>query len=171
MNDRLYPYVGPDHIRLRAAGMPEGLRIEAPDDLSRWVIENRAAAIAGGLIPATFVIGPDGQLRLADRRSEHLACSGGRPVRSAGEMFFAMRRDGVEVEEVSNLSTGYCPEPESWEAVRAALDRLGVAHPGRFTTEHIYRLCPGCGERNLVKDAVFERLVCGGELPLCWNFT
>jgi hypothetical protein len=93
--------------------MPEGLRIETLDDLRRWVTENRAAAIGGGLIPATFVIGPDGQLRLADRRSAHIACSGGRPVLAVGEMFFAVRKDGVEVEEVSNLSTGYCPEPES----------------------------------------------------------
>ena len=31
---------------------------------------------------------------LADRRSEHVACAGGRPVRSAGEMFFASNGDG-----------------------------------------------------------------------------
>jgi hypothetical protein len=55
--------------------------------------------------------------------------------------------------------------------VQAALDVLGVAHPGRFTTAHIYRLFPRCGERNLVKHAVFECLVCGGEMPLSWNFT
>jgi hypothetical protein len=86
-------------------------------------------------------------------------------------MFFAVTSGGVEVEEVSNLSTGFCPEPESWDAVEEALDRLGVLHPGRFTTEHIYRLCPQCGGRNLVKDEVFECLVCGSELPQGWNFT
>jgi hypothetical protein len=150
--------------------MPEGRRIESLDDLRRRVTENRAAVLPGGLIPATFVIGPDEQLRLADRRSEHIACSGGRPVRSAGEIFFAKTRGGVEVEEVSNLSTGFCPEPEPWEAVEEAPDRVGVPHPGRFTTEHIYRRCPKCGERNLVKDEVFECVVCGTELPQGWNF-
>ena len=93
----------------------------------------------------------------------------GGPVRSAGEMFFSMAGE-VVVEEVSNLSTGFCPEPESWWAVQAALDGLGLPHPGRFTTEVVFRRCPRCFQRNVVKDDWFVCQVCGAELPQGWNF-
>jgi hypothetical protein len=85
-------------------------------------------------------------------------------------MCFASAGKIIVVEEVSNLSTGYCPEPRSWYAVGEALDRIGVTHPGRFTTEVVFRRCPRCGERNVVKDAWFECQVRGGELPEAWNF-
>jgi hypothetical protein len=76
---------------------------------------------------ATFVIDLNGDLLVADRRSEHVACAGGGPVLSAGEMFFLVEEDRVEVTDVSNQSTGYCPEPSSWPGVAAALDRIGSA--------------------------------------------
>lgn len=170
MAERRYQYVGPDNLLVRAAAAPGGRRIKSADDLCRWVAENWEAATSDGLIPATFVIDSDGLLRLADRRSEHIACSEGGLVHSAGEMFFAATGGRVEVAEVSNLSTGFCPEPESWEAVRHALDQIGVRHPGRFTTCFIFRRCPGCGGRNVVKESVFECPVCGSELPPEWNF-
>jgi hypothetical protein len=119
---------------------------------------------------ATFVIDCQGDLLLPDRRSEHVACAGGGPVLSAGEMFLLVRGDGVEVVEISNQSTGYCPEPESWPAVVSALDRIGVAHPGRFTAEIVFRRCEACGERNVVRDGWFVCGVCGAELPAEWNF-
>jgi hypothetical protein len=75
-----------------------------------------------------------------------------------------------EVVEITNQSTGYCPEPESWPAVAASLDRAGIAHPGRFTHEVIFRRCTSCGERSIVKDGWFACAVCGGELPALWNF-
>lgn len=167
MAERLYHYVGPEDIRLRAVSAPRGRPIGSLEDLGRWIADNRGSLTPAGQVVATFVIGPDGGLSLADRHSEHIACSGGRPVRSAGEIFFA--GDGAEVEEVSNQSTGFCPEPESWETVAEALDRIGIHHPGRFTAEFHFRRCPACGERNLVKDGVFECLICGGELPRAWN--
>jgi hypothetical protein len=168
MVERLYHYVGPEGIRLRAAAAPRGRPIGSVEDLSRWLADNRGSLTPAGQVVATFVIGFDGGLYLADRHSEHIACSGGRPVRSAGEIFFA--GDGSKVEEVSNQSTGFCPEPESWGAVAEALDRIGIPHPGRFTTELTFRRCPACGERNLVKEGAFECQVCGGELPPEWNF-
>ncbi len=169
-SDRADHDVGPDHLRLRAAAAPGGRLIASADDLGRWVEENRSAATPDGLVPATFGIDSGGLLRLADRRSEHVACGAGGPVRSAGEMFFAAIAGGVEVAEVTNLSTGFCPEPESWGAVREALDRIGVRHPGRFTTCFLFRRCPVCGRRNAVKEGVFECPVCGSELPSEWNF-
>ncbi|WP_406695836.1 hypothetical protein V5E97_33050 [Singulisphaera sp. Ch08] len=145
-----------------------GRPIGAVEDLGRWLADNGSSLTPAGQVVATFVVGSDGRLYLADRHSEHIACSGGRPVRSAGEIFFA--GDGGEVDEVSNQSTGFCPEPESWEAVAQALDRIGIPHPGRFTAEFNFRRCPACGERNLVKEAIFECLLCGDELPQAWNF-
>jgi hypothetical protein len=76
-------------------------------------------------------------------------------------MFFRVTGDKVEVPEASNQSTGFCPEPESWPAVAMALDRAGVTHPGRFTTEVVFRWCEACGEGNVVKDGWFVCGVCG----------
>src|SRR5262249_31051208 len=123
----------------------------------------------GGLLAATFVIDDQEGLRIADRRSEHVACAGSGPVRAAGELFLRVEGGEVEVVEVSNQSTGYCPEPESWPAVAAALARAGVPHPGRFTTEVVFRRCGRCGQRNIVKDGWFVCGVCGAELPSQWN--
>lgn len=168
MGERLYRYVGPESIRIRASAAPRGRRIGSRGDLSRWIAENPGSLTPAGQVAATFVVAADGWLYLADRHSEHIACGGGQPTRSAGEVFIA--GDSAEVEEVSNLSTGYCPEPESWGAVAEALDRIGIPHPGRFTAEFTFRRCPACGERNLVKDGVFECQICENELPREWNF-
>jgi hypothetical protein len=77
---------------------------------------------------------------------------------------------GLDLAEATNQSTGFCPEPESWPAVAAALDRIGIPHPGRFTQEVVFRRCPACGQRNIVKEAWFACDVCGANLPLVWNF-
>jgi hypothetical protein len=139
-------------------------------DLLTWVHESGQRPGLDGLIPATFVIDEEGGLRLADRRSEHITCAGGKPVLSAGELFLLVKGDRVEVALASNQSTGFCPEPESWPAVAAALDRIGLFHLSRFTTEVIFRRYEGCGERNVVKDDWFVCGVCGAELPERWNF-
>lgn len=157
-----YAYVGPERIRAAAVGAPPGAAICSPDDLARW-----RDGRGGDRDAATFVIDREGVLRLADRRSEHVACAGGDEVLSTGEIFFA---GAAEVVEVSNLSTGYCPEPSSWPAVARALESAGISHPGRFTAEMTFRRCTACGERNLVKDELFVRAICDAELPAAWNF-
>jgi hypothetical protein len=167
---RLYDYVGPAAIKARVVGRPAGTRVSSAADLIAWVRGTGGRHGPDSLVAATFVIATAGDLLLADRHSEHVACAGGGPVLSAGEMFFEVIEDGVEVVEASNQSTGYCPEPESWPAVAAALDRIGVAHPGRFTTEVVFRRCEKCGERSVVKDGWFVCGVCGAELPKEWNF-
>jgi hypothetical protein len=158
---RLYRYVGPPEILARAAASSRGTRIQSASGLEVWSLQK-----VKGLVGVTFVVDEHGSLLIADRRSEHVACASGRPVLSAGEMFV---RCG-EVVEISNQSTGYCPEPESWPAVAAALDRAGIAHPGRFTHEVIFRRCTSCGERSIVKDGWFVCGICGGDLPAVWNF-
>ncbi|WP_198171111.1 TFIIB-type zinc ribbon-containing protein [Actinoplanes awajinensis] len=117
--------------------------------------------------PFTFVVALDGRLRLAPRRSEHVALAGGRDVLAAGEMGFGA---GWRVTEVTNQSTGYCPAPDCWDAVAGALDRLGISHPGGFADTIVFRRCPACGERNIVRDGDFTCALCGGALPEQWNF-
>jgi hypothetical protein len=167
---RLYRYVGPAAIKGRVAGRPAGTLITSVADLLAWLRDAGEHPGRDGLIAATFVIDAHGDLLLAGRRSEHVACAGGGLVMSAGEMFFLVEHGRVEVGEVSNQATGYCPEPESWPAVAAALDRMGVPHPGRFTAEIVFRRCPECGERNVVKDGWLVCGACGAELPAEWSF-
>jgi hypothetical protein len=117
---------------------------------------------------ATYVVDERGALRVAPRRSEHLDCAGGGGVLAAGEMRFS--RVGVVV-EVSNQSTGYCPDPDCWPAVAAALGAAGVPAPAGFTRRFVFRRCPACGQINLVKEDWYVCAACDAELPRAWNFT
>src|SRR5579883_2582787 len=97
----LYRYVGSKKIAEQNAAAPMGTRIESPEDVRRWMRQTNQDDDAAGNVVATFVIDGDGWLRIADRRSEHVACAGGRPVRSAGEMTFAVSRTSVSVDRKS----------------------------------------------------------------------
>jgi hypothetical protein len=166
---RLYRYVGPKRIAERIDPTALGLLIRSPQDVLRWMRETGQEADADGLVIATFVIDEAGLLRVADRRSEHVACAGGRPVRSAGEITFRLGRGTADVAAVSNQSTGFCPEPESWPAVEAALRQAGLSPPDGLSPACVFRRCPKCGSISVVKDAVFECEVCGAPLPAGWN--
>ena len=155
---RTYRYVGPAGVLAAVGALVPGNAVLALGDIPRTDE------------PLTFVIDLGGTLRVAPRRSEHVACAAGRPVLSAGEITFELGSDGPEVTCVTNQSTGYCPEPSSWPAVAAALERIGVPHPGRFTDEFTFRRCPRCGERNLVRDGDFTCAICEADLPASWNF-
>ena len=167
---KIYSYVGPESIRKRSLSAMAGVRIRSARDLKEWLCESYQFPSSGGLVAVTFVVDEQSELRVADRHSEHIACSVGRPVFSAGELFLVVSDTGIEVREASNQSTGFCPEPSSWPAVAEALDGAGILHPGRFTLEVIFRRCPRCGERNVVKDGWFVCGMCGGTLPDNWNF-
>ena len=121
-------------------------------------------------LTVTFVIGLDGTLRIADRRSEHVMCAEGQPVLSAGEMTFMCGNDRIFAENVTNQSTGYCPEPESWPAVALALDRIAIAHPESFDPAFVFRKCPTCSQINVIKDGWYVCDVCQSPLPQHWNF-
>lgn len=166
---RLYQYVGPKAIAERAQSAPAGVRVESPDDVCRWLRLSGQVADAAGYVIATFVIDETGWLRIADRRSEHVACAGSRPAQSAGEITFHINRGKVSVTGVTNQSTGYCPEPESWPAVETALERADFVPPDGFTPAFDFRRCPLCGSINLVKDGNFECEVCSTPLPVEWN--
>jgi hypothetical protein len=165
---KLYPYVGPAHLAKQASSDTPRLRVDSIATLAAWLLKQPGADES---LTVTFVVLPDG-LWIADRRSEHVACARGGPVHSAGEMTFSVdrRARSVEVVYVTNQSTGFCPEPESWPAVEAGLDAAGLAHPGGFSAEMIFRRCPKCKATNIVKDGWFECAVCGAELPSEWNY-
>jgi hypothetical protein len=144
----VYVYVGPAEL-LEQAGMP-GEPVRSPAD-----IEARSQDE-----PFTYVVTLDGTLRIAPRRSEHVACAGGGAVLAAGEITF----QGAVVTEVSNQSTGYCPGEECWPAVAEALDSAGLRRPDGFTTAFVFRHCPECAELNVVKDEYYVCVFCDADL-------
>jgi hypothetical protein len=165
----LYRYVGPKRILDRVKDSNSGLPVKTPEDVRRWVRDTRQALDPLGRVTATFVVDETGILRIADRRSEHVVCAGGKPVRSAGEITFVFLRSGTAVDSVTNQSTGYCPEPESWPAVEAALEQAGFSYPSGFSQEFVFRRCVRCNSINIIKDGVFECAVCSSPLPVEWN--
>lgn len=167
---RTYWYVGPADLAAGADAGPGGHPIASLADFEAWAA---GRAPAEWHEPYTYVVGTDGLLRLAARRSEHVACAAGGPVLAAGEMAFGRAGDGrPAVTEVSNLSTGYCPDLSSWQQVAEALDRAGFERrdrPDGFTHAVVFRRCPRCRERNVVRDEDFVCAVCGAGLPAVWN--
>jgi hypothetical protein len=162
-----YRYVGPTEIAARVRAGQQGTIVRSPQDVRDWAQETRQDRPAGCVI-ATYVVDQRGLLLIADRRSEHVACAGGQPVQSAGEITFEIDR-GAVVTAISNQSTGYCPEPESWPAVSAALALAGLSAPDGFTLACDFRRCPKCAGINLIKDGVFACDVCGADLPAGYN--
>ncbi len=167
MFPRLYSYVGPPEILHTARLSPSGQVISSPSELTAWIGSHSVDSEGDDSLIATYVVDAHGQLRLAPRRSEHVACAAGGPVLSAGEVTFTP--DG-KVIEISNHSTGFCPEPESWRMVAAALDRIPVTRPANFTNSVVFRRCPECHERSVVKDDWYVCELCNADLPSEWNF-
>lgn len=162
-----FEYVGSQEIRDAHAFASTGRAIETANDLGKWLAELPAQDRSQ---PHTFVVDVTGVLRVAARRSEHVACAGGGPVLSAGEIIFARQEQGWLVSEVTNQSTGYCPRVTSWTAVAAACEHAGLAHPGRFTTTLEFRRCLECLQINIVKEDDFICPACGTALSEEWNF-
>lgn len=162
MLSRLYRYVGPPDIARDLRDAPPGHEVSSADALRAALAS--LAPNAREPVTCTFVVDELGVLRIADRSSEHVACAGFRPVMAAGELTFD---DEGEVVDASNQSTGFCPEPSSWDALARALG--DIPHPHGWTAAFEFRRCSDCGERAIVKDEVYE-CVCGGELPRAWTF-
>jgi len=161
----LYHYIGPNEL---SGSVSERHLIQNPQDVRDWISQTRQCPENGRAV-ATFIVDSAGQLWVADRHSEHVACAAGQSVLSAGEMTFAIEGKWVSVLEVTNQSLGYCPEPTSWPAVSAALEQSGLSHPSYFTNAYTMRLCEECGAKNIIKDGVYECGVCQCPLPADWN--
>ena len=160
----VYTYVGPEKIRARVGLGQKRNRITQMEGLVQWLATYDVKSKRKLDITATYTIDLAGELWVADRHSEHVICAGGLDVLAAGEMTFRRDGKGIEVIEVSNQSTGYCPGPECWPAVSAALDRLQIDRPKEWSAAFIFRCCDSCKTINLIKGEVFECAVCGAEL-------
>jgi hypothetical protein len=158
--------VGPADVKAAVRAGSEGHSIRTAADFGEWVSARTTEELAE---PFTFVIDTTGVLRLAPRRSEHVACASGERVLSAGEMSFLQESGQWTIAEVTNQSTGYCPDTSSWPAVAAALDRAGLRHPPGFTHEVVFRRCPACREHNIVREGDFTCVFCDAALPRQWN--
>lgn len=167
---RVYSYVGSALLNRHENSDSPRVPITDAGDALTAVQRARATKRAGSVI-LTYIIDVDGSLWISDRHSEHVACARGGAVLSAGEMTLEVDDGGVHVTDVTNQSTGYCPEPKSWPAVAAALDKAGIPHPDGFTRAFLFRLCEDCGQTNIVKEDEFTCAVCGAELEPEWNFS
>ncbi|MDI3405050.1 hypothetical protein [Streptomyces cavernicola] len=163
---RRYGYVGPAELRGLVRPGGEGCGLRSAADFEGWVSGLTRDELAE---PFTYVVDETGVLRLAPRRSEHVVCAGGGAVLSAGEMSFRVAAGRWQVSEVSNQSTGYCPDVSSWPAVAAAVDAIGLERPSGFTHEVVFRRCPSCGQLNVVREGDFVCVFCDAELPRRWN--
>ena len=165
----MYGYVGCQSIKFSVSDYPIGVQIKSKKLLEQWIKDTNQKPNNIRLIAATFVIDLQGYLRIAERHSEHIACSGGEKVFSAGEIFLSSQYSNREVIEISNQSTGFCPESKSWLAVQQALNRIPLNHPGEFTTKFIFRRCTQCNQINIVKENLFICSVCNAKLSSSWN--
>lgn len=163
---RLYRYVGPPALLAAVPAYPAGTWIGNRYLFDRWITERTETELRE---PFTYVVDHHKRLLVAARQAEHVECAGGGRVRGAGELTFARAPEGWHVTAISNQSTGYCPDVTSWPAVAAALDRVGLPRPGRYTEEITFRRCPECAEINVVKDGDFTCTFCASELPAQWN--
>lgn len=168
--NRQYSYVGPHNILQLLQQPAQRTHIRCADDVFCYIKETQQNLQRDRTIVATFIVDTNHQLWIADRHSEHVVCATGQPVLSAGEVTFALQDKAVEVVEVTNQSTGYCPEPVSWQVVSDAFDAIGIAHPSDFTTAFLFRRCEICETTNIVKDMWFECAVCSSPLSEQWNY-
>jgi hypothetical protein len=169
MRPKSYAYVGPGPL-LRLLERPAARwRLASPDDLAAW-LNTLDARTKRGAINLTFVVDCAPTLWIADQHSEHVVCARGERVLAAGELSVEFK-PVLRVSAASNQSTGYCPEPDSWESVAAALDRAGLPRPDDYTASYLFRRCDRCASINLIKEAVFECAVCEAPLSVGWNLT
>jgi hypothetical protein len=166
---REYKYIGSKDLRDKVPEKPERYAIQSLDDILEW-IHSTKQRLEDGQVIATFIIDTHKTLYINDRRSEHVLCAAGQNVLSAGEITFYIEEKSIEVVEVTNQSTGYCPEPESWVVVDEVLNKLHILHPPDFTLKFIFRQCEKCQTKNIVKNEWFFCGVCDAPLSESWNF-
>ncbi|HEX9061007.1 MAG TPA: hypothetical protein VF941_12580 [Clostridia bacterium] len=166
-NNKIYYYIGPSEIKNLVVDDFFGSHIKTYSDLEIWFNSNAdSIETNNGIFILTFIIDINGCFVIADRHIEHVRCSGGKPVLSAGEVSFIWDKNSYKIAEITNQSTGFCPDSSSWAVVKDALDKIPLQHPDRFTTEFIIRKCDTCSQINIIKDSYFVCGVCGSELNI-----
>lgn len=161
-----YHYVGPEENLALIKEDNRGEQIKNHQQLLSWLTQRDQH---DDVIIATFVINKRGKLILSDRETEHVFCAQGQDVLSAGEMMFFLEKNKISLDEVTNQSTGYCPEAKSWNVVAKALKKLDISVPKGFTTTFEFRRCQQCDNINLVKDDWYVCAFCDEDLSRKWN--
>ena len=145
-----YPYIGPDHILERVYENFQGFRIGIPMDFLIWIHQTKQK-LQNGILTVTYVINEEKQLLIADRHSEHVQCAFGQPVLAAGELTIEVDKQHVEIFEISNQSTGYCPHVNSWSVVEEVLSKMGMVYPDYFTSAFTFGYCDTCQKPSILK--------------------
>lgn len=161
MTNRLYLYVGPKSI-LQSKTSCERIQVTKHRDIVAWSQEYSHSRIT------TFIIDEHKNLWIADRHCEHVACARGKAVFAAGEMTFSL--DAAQVLFVTNQSTGYCPQPESWQVLSEVLAKTDMHYPEYFNKAFHFRRCTKCKQINIIKDNIYECAICQAQLDTKWNF-
>lgn len=166
---RLYPYVGSAAIRDAVDPASPRHEVKSSAGVHAWLLSQGEVWPEKREIVFTYVVLPPASLFIADRRSEHVACARGGEVLAAGEITLCRSGGDLEVVECSNLSTGYCPESSSYEALDRALTAAGFDEIESYTYPFEFRRCNGCGGIQVIKDDVYECSSCDRILPEKWN--
>lgn len=83
-----YKYIGPENLLSLVKETNGGKVILSQQDVLDWISDTNQELDGMNQVTVTFIINIEGQLLIADRHSEHVACAGGKEVLSAGEMTF-----------------------------------------------------------------------------------
>lgn len=73
------------------------------------------------------------------------------------------------MEAVSNQSTGFCPQVESWSVMDEVLRGLGCVYPSEWTMACEFRRCETCEALALVKEDWYECVFCQASLLYTYN--
>ncbi len=158
---KAYQYIGPIEILDRIDRESLGQAISSSKDLIDWL---ERMVYAQDFVTLTYIVDQEGSLRIAPRETEHVACAGGNSVLAAGELTVEFIGNEVSVAEITNLSTGYCPSPSCWPAAKLALKKTDIQFPDYFTSSYIFGICDNCGNRQVIKDDVYDCYNCGETL-------
>ncbi len=167
---KIYPYVGNASLRDNLPPTSHRYHVMQSKALLQWLKETKQPNNIDNSLTVTFIIDFGNKLWINDRHSEHVLCANGEDVLSAGEMTFDVANTPVDIVSITNQSTGYCPEPESFRSVKLALNQTDLKYPLDFTTAYQFRLCKNCGTKNIIKDNWYVCAVCDADLNLKWNF-
>ena len=167
-----YQYLGTQQPDQQLMQPSNRLRLVSARSILDWIKLYKPPRNPDKTVTLTFIVDLEGAMWINDRHSEHVFCANGGDVLSAGEITFEINEHEytAQIEATTNQSTGYCPQPESYEAVKSAIEATGIEHPPSFTTEFVFRLCNHCNTINILKDDWFYCGVCDRELDEFWNF-
>jgi hypothetical protein len=162
-----YSYIGPESILFRVSSQYSGVTIHNINDLSKWISAKKYDKNEQIII--AYVIDISGKLVVCDRHFEHVQCARSGRVLAAGEIVVQFNNSHPIITGITNQSIGYCPKPESWSAVKQALESIEIEYPDYFTKVCHFRKCENCGEISIIKDDYYICENCNQQLSREWN--